>query len=402
METAKFNGFTPCYILDTDKVKENYHSLVCAFSRYYNNVRIAYSYKTNYTPAICRLTHDLGCYSEVVSPMELCAAHENGVSCEDIIYNGVAEDYQSQFLAAANGSKVNIDSYRQFVWLKEKAERLKIHIKLGIRVNFPIGTGYTSRFGIPVSSEEYRKVLDEAEASEYVTIAGLHCHFSFARDIGSWTTRAQGMIDVARGMELEYIDLGGNMYGSMPEELSEQFGNNIPSFEDYAEAIAPLFAEAYPDGKTQLILETGTPMIANAVSVLSTVKNKKEVEGQMFILMDTSSFDIGALAKTRNVPITVYRNNKAIGSSDAVYDAKLVGCTCLEEDVLRRWCPRDIEIGDIVEFHNVGAYSLTMNSNFIKPVIPMYTKDGTCLRRGTTSMGAFSDFVTRGDTQWNL
>src|SRR5258706_50862 len=43
------------YIFDEARFVANYHALISAFRHHYQNTCIAYSYKTNYVPAICQL-----------------------------------------------------------------------------------------------------------------------------------------------------------------------------------------------------------------------------------------------------------------------------------------------------------------------------------------------------------
>ena len=61
---------TPFYVFDTQGFIENYQALQAAMQQVYPNYRVAYSYKTNYTPYICNLVKSLGGYAEVVSDME--------------------------------------------------------------------------------------------------------------------------------------------------------------------------------------------------------------------------------------------------------------------------------------------------------------------------------------------
>ena len=67
------------YLLDSERFKENYLELREAFSAIYSNFNIAYSYKTNYTPKLCKIVNELGGYAEVVSEMEAELAIKCGV-----------------------------------------------------------------------------------------------------------------------------------------------------------------------------------------------------------------------------------------------------------------------------------------------------------------------------------
>ena len=76
------------YLLDSEQFRENFLELKAAFSSFYPHFNIAYSYKTNYTPKLCKIINELGGYAEVVSAMELELARRIGVKEANIIWNG--------------------------------------------------------------------------------------------------------------------------------------------------------------------------------------------------------------------------------------------------------------------------------------------------------------------------
>jgi diaminopimelate decarboxylase len=55
------------YLFDAAVFKRNFDDFTRAFKSHYNRLAIAYSYKTNYLPRLCRLVHGWGGYAEVVS-----------------------------------------------------------------------------------------------------------------------------------------------------------------------------------------------------------------------------------------------------------------------------------------------------------------------------------------------
>lgn len=58
-ETAKRFGES-FYLLDRAQIKRNYEKLINAFQKIYKDTSIAYSYKTNYIPQICKVINELG------------------------------------------------------------------------------------------------------------------------------------------------------------------------------------------------------------------------------------------------------------------------------------------------------------------------------------------------------
>lgn len=98
----------PLYVFNQDEFVQNYKELESTFRTVYPNYHICYSYKTNYTPAICQLVKQLGGYAEVVSDMEYELAKRIGYSADQIVYNG---PYKGEFLEEhlLSGGINNID-----------------------------------------------------------------------------------------------------------------------------------------------------------------------------------------------------------------------------------------------------------------------------------------------------
>ena len=69
---------TPYYMFYANEFIENYHDLDDSMKAIYPKYQIAYSFKTNYTPAVCSLVKSLGGYAEVVSDMEYSLALKIG------------------------------------------------------------------------------------------------------------------------------------------------------------------------------------------------------------------------------------------------------------------------------------------------------------------------------------
>lgn len=374
---------TPVYVFDEFTFVENVNRMNEAFKKYYPKFKIAYSYKTNYATYICKMANKLGCYAEVVSPMELAQALEYNDS-SNVVYNGVIRDDLGKFKVATKGGKVNVDNLDELKAISSYADLWNKTATIGVRLNFGIGNGVVSRFGMDVNGKDFYEMIDILKKSKNLRLVGLHCHISKAREIDFWQYRVDKMIQYVRFLEaegvldLQYIDLGSNMYAPMEKSLAKQFGDEIPSYEDYARVIGTKMAEEFGKRlkKPQLIIEPGTPLVSNAMGVLSSVVGIKEVNGKTFVTMDCSKFNLGAIAGVKNVPIEVFRNSEGLD----LVDADLVGFTCIEDDVVNKSYNGKLGVGDKVLFKNVGAYSNTFAPHFIMPVIGMVTSEGKVIK----------------------
>src|SRR5471032_1744356 len=79
---------SPLFVFSEKALREKYREAERAFSRRYPDVQFAWSYKTNYLNAICRMFHQEGSIAEVVSGFEYEKARQNGIPGDSIIYNG--------------------------------------------------------------------------------------------------------------------------------------------------------------------------------------------------------------------------------------------------------------------------------------------------------------------------
>ena len=100
------------YLIDVDDFKTSYESVLNEFRVFYPKTNIAYSYKTNYIPLLCKVVDDLGGYAETVSGMEVDIALAIGVSPEKIFFNGPYKPRQDIEKLLLLGEVVNVDSGR--------------------------------------------------------------------------------------------------------------------------------------------------------------------------------------------------------------------------------------------------------------------------------------------------
>lgn len=389
---------TPYYLFDADSFETNYYELKSAFQAIYPKYQIAYSFKTNYTPAVCELVKKLGAYAEVVSDMEYTLAKKIGFPNTKIIYNG---PIKGECLEAClfGGGLLNVDNFAEL----EKVVRLSKqnpmnNIKCGIRVNFDIGNGLHSRFGIDTTNGDFEKALYVISGFPNLKLQGLHFHISRARSVGAWEKRIKNMLDIVEKYsltDLKYLDIGSGMYGHLDDMLQEQFGDT-PTYEDYAKVVATTmrdyYANYYEGKKPLLITEPGTTVISKYFHLFSTVIDIKQIRNKYFALLDCSFHNIGEICGLKKVPLRIVKCNNYNNVLDNV---DLVGYTCLEQDVIYKDYSGALNIGDVIEFYNVGGYSIVEKPPFIHPDIPIYMKYKgieKCIKREQTFEDIFAPY----------
>lgn len=388
------------FVFDRDCFENNISNIKRSFSNVGVPLDIGYSFKTNFTPYICKTARRLGCKAEVVSPFEYSLARRYGFTPDEIIYNGVCKDVWQAYTCAELGGIVNCDTVTEFSKLAEIAKTKGKKIKLGVRVSFPAGNGVNSRFGIPCESNEFEELLallSDSSVTEHVELAGIHCHISKARQLHYWRLRTSKMLDIAKVLHVtDYIDLGGDMFSEMERDMSKQFGGYC-TMQEYASVIAQELSHA--DKKYRIILEAGTPTIANAMSLYSRVTSIKRRPNYPndVVILNTSKFDLGYASTVLNLPITVYKTGGS--ARRKLHTAIFSGYTCIEDDKIYRGYTGELGVGDTVVFRNVGAYSISQSPAFILPqpeILAVHGDSIEIIKRRSTPSDVLASYKTEG------
>lgn len=358
------------YLLDSAQFRKNFAELKAAFNNIYPNWNIAYSYKTNYTPKLCKIVNELGGYAEVVSEMELEIAKRVGCKMDRVIWNGPIKNVpiMEQFLL--DGGTINIDSIEELEQVKDihnrHADKL-IHV--GIRCNYDVNDGVVSRFGFDIDGAEFMEAVKFATTTKNVKFINFQCHFA-KRQIAYWPARAKGMVDLIDrlGIIPERIDIGGGLFGKMADSLRAQFSCEIPDYEAYAKAAAQVFADYFKDKdvKPELLIEPGSAVVGDCMKFIGTVKTIKNVRGKWIATVLGSQKNISMTGI--NPPMEVI----AMGGEQKEYkDLDFVGFTCIEGDVLYHNYTGKLAHQDVIVISNCGSYSLVMKPPFILPNFPV-------------------------------
>ncbi|MBI2857833.1 MAG: diaminopimelate decarboxylase [Chloroflexi bacterium] len=396
---------TPFYIFCKDNLLENYNSIDTAFRSRYRKFIIGYSYKTNYLPYLCETIKERGGYAEVVSRLEYDLAWKIGQEPTKIIFNGPLKTYDDIQLALNNGSIINLDSSYEIEHVKKYAEEHPSkNIQIGLRVNLKLSKDGVShiqgglgvgRFGFDIE-EGLANAISRLKRSRNVQVVGLHGHTSTTdRSLWSYRTITQTLCELATKYlvdSIEYIDVGGGIYGRIPPEMG--FGET-PTFDEYAQTICEVMEHTrWAQGREPyLILEPGVSMVANVLDFVAQVIDIKEIRGKRFVLVDGSMYNTKPMMHAYNQPVKVIKRNH----TNETHICDVVGYTCMEKDHLLRdvTIPR-ITKGDFLIIKNVGAYTIVLLPPFIRESPPILVKDSDRYRiikqRGSVE-SCFIDYV---------
>jgi diaminopimelate decarboxylase len=374
---------TPLYVIDENKIRENYRRLYKAFSQYYKDFKMFYACKANTNLAVMRILEEEGSGIDAVSPGEIYTSLLAGFDPSRILYTGNNVTDEELEFALSSGVRLNVDSISQLKRLSKipGSEGLEI----SFRVNPMVGAGHhdhcitggpLSKFGI--MEEEAVDVYKMAQDMGFKPV-GIHSHIgSGILDPEPFMLAVRTLMDIAgrvhegAGVEFDFIDFGGGIgIPYTPEE--SKLDINI-----FAEKITDLFKDKlneYSLGKPTMCIEPGRYIVGDA-SVLLTQVNSIKQSYRKF-----AGVDAGFNTLLRP---TMYDSYHHIVVADKPYaettqKIDIAGDVCESGDLFARDRPMpEIEEGDVLAILNAGAYSFSMSSQYNSRPRPaeVLVKDG--------------------------
>ncbi|RYY09864.1 MAG: diaminopimelate decarboxylase, partial [Cytophagaceae bacterium] len=213
---ARFGS--PLFVLSERQLRRSYQAVQRAFSTRYPRVQLAWSYKTNYLNAVCRVLHQEGAWAEVVSGMELEKALLNGVPGPQILFNGPGKTRADLLRAAEVDAVIHLDNFDELHLLLAVAAGRPQRPRVAVRVNLDAGLfPQWDRFGFNLENGEAWQALSQvAAAAATLDFVGLHCHLgTFILKPTAYGVAATKLAALAQRAAQElhlttrYLDLGG-------------------------------------------------------------------------------------------------------------------------------------------------------------------------------------------------
>ncbi len=364
---------SPLYVISEKTLVDTLNSFKTAFQTRYPKVAFAWSYKTNYLDAVCRIFHREGWWAEVVSGFEYEKAIQNGVDGKHIIFNGPYKTEEDLRRAVENESLIHIDHFDELYTLIKMADSLPKRPKVAIRVNMDTGIyPQWDRFGFNYDNGEAWQALTKIMISGKMDLIGLHTHIgTYIMSPNPYTVAVNKLLHLAYELEqkfghkIKYIDLGGGFASKNTLKGAYLPGKDTcPSFDEYAEAITnAILNSQYVDYNNlpTLVLETGRALIDDAGYILGTVvANKRLADGRRALIID-----IGL----NNLFTAFWYNHDILPvdpPSEFTEDTTIYGPLCMNIDVIHpaiQFPP--MNPGDNVAIIRTGAYNMTQWLQFI-------------------------------------
>jgi diaminopimelate decarboxylase len=366
------NLSTPCWVVSSAAINTQVTALRNALSAHFASAKIGYSVKTNSLPQVLMLMRENGCVAEVVSADEWQLARLCGFDAANIIYNGPLKSRETFLASIIGGGTVNIETKRELQWLRELPASGTYSV--GIRLNINLSqisakdaakADDNSRFGFSDDSNDLADAIALIQSLPNVRLSGLHLHRTTqARRVNYYRHVVKYAARIIRkySLTLDYIDIGGGFYGTLPGK---------PSYEDYISAISETLAEQ-GIRNIALIVEPGTALIDSAVQFVAEVIDVKNVGNNVkFATINGSRTDIDPFFRKKSyICKTITTDHTARNN---VEQQVVCGCTCIEEDrITRLRDSAELRVGDKIVFKHVGAYTMTLNPLFIRNFARVY------------------------------
>ncbi|MEO9362300.1 MAG: hypothetical protein ABI348_00225 [Nitrososphaera sp.] len=401
---------TPLYLVDEDTLHAKARELQRAYSKFKGPVKVAYSIKANFSPAIVRAFMKDGLTFDLTSLGELHFIKQCKADPENVIYTSVTEEPEEYAEVLKSGvRRVVVSSHKGMMNLALAASQVGVRPLTMIRVNPEVATDAKVRasykngkFGVPFNGgtiDSATKMVKYLMGSDLLKFEGFHFHLgSQITDFSCYTHALDKMDAFMTKMKKEYpsfqvntFDIGGGtpvFYNDPVPTPAEMAQNHLARLNQLAET----------HGIFTLMIESGRFLVAESSILVSRIVNTKEYNEHKIVIVDAGYHILldAALLKQEYpqevIPVVDSQDRTAGLAAPAAKNTHLAGRLCDTYDVFPLSKASDMsgaEVGNYVSFYNVGAYSVVFNMPFhcqTKPPVVMKDSDGKyrLVRKGTT------------------
>lgn len=349
----------PLYVYDAATMRRQYQKLKDAFSGI--PVKIHYAAKALTNLHVLALFRELGAGLDAVSLQEIELGIKAGYAPEDILYTPNCVSFAEMEAAIEQGVKINIDNISI---LEQVGEKYKDRVPVCIRINphimagghYKISTGHIdSKFGISIHQMRHVQRLVNSLG---LVVEGIHMHTgSDILDIDVFINSAEILFNEALHFpQLKYLDFGSGFKVSykaddIVTDLSELGTRLGQRYRDFVRQLGH---------DVEIHFEPGKFLVSEAGYFLASTNVIKQTTATVFAGLDT-----GFNHLIRPMLYEAYHHISNLSNpmgKPRVYT--VVGYIC-ETDTFAwdRQLP-EVREGDILCFHNAGAYGFMMASNY--------------------------------------
>ena len=369
---------TPFYCYSLGQLKKNFDTFRSAFRTI--KPILCYSVKSNANINVLRELKKMGSGADVVSMGELLKATKAGINTKKIVFSGIGKTEEEIKMAIRkNVLLINVESESEVNLINKISKRLSKQTSIGIRLN-PNVTGKThkkistggkdEKFGLVYN--DFINLCQKVRKMKNLKLIGLSVH------IGSQITNIKPFREVLAvinkiinktKVNFKFIDLGGGMGISYS---NKEKGLNLKQY-------AQLVNKFTTNKNIKIIFEPGRFIIGNAAILITKIIYIKKSNNKNFIILDAGMNNLmrPALYDAHHEIIPLKKTGKIFKGN-----IEFVGPVCESSDKFsnqKRFSK--IKEGDYVGLANVGAYGMSLSSNYnTRPTIAEIMVSGSKYR----------------------
>ena len=371
--TKKYN--TPFYCYSLLQLKNNFYNFSKAFRE--TKPLICFSVKSNSNIALLKELKKIGSGADVVSAGELLKATKAGINVKKIVFSGIGKTESEIKLAIKKRVLlINMESESEANLINKISKKMSRKTSVGIRLNpnvigttnKKISTGSKNdKFGL--SYKDCLILGKRIKKLNNLNLQGLSVH------IGSQITNIKpfkkvlGIINKIINktrINFKFVDLGGGIgisYSKKDKKL------NLNQY-------AKLVKKFIKNKKTQIIFEPGRFISGNTSILISKITYIKKSNNKNYIILDAGMNDLmrPALYDAYHKIVPLKKRNNGV-----MKNLEFVGPICESSDKflsLKKFSK--LNEGDYVAITNVGAYGMSLTSNYnTRPIIAEVLVNGS-------------------------
>jgi diaminopimelate decarboxylase len=371
VDLARARG-TPLYVYDESTVRSRCREFVSAMGE---GGEVLYSAKAFGSPAFLRVVASEGLGLDVVSAGELHLALRAGYPGGRVHFLGNNKSLDDVRAAWEAGATLVIDGFHEFDLVRRAVpagRRLRCQVRLSPGVSPEthdyIATGQLdSKFGFSIETGAAREAVTRALAEDRLELVGLHSHIgSQLLALGGHVAAMEIMLDLVvelrrdLGYEPARLGAGGGL------GIAHTRDDVAPSPRRFVEVLLSALAEGSARrglNVPRLVVEPGRSIAGPAGVALYTVGSVKDIPGvRRYVAVDGGMGD--------NIRPKLYGARYEVlvaarPDAEPAQTVTLAGKYCESTDVLVSDARLpEVQAGDVVCVPAVGAYCLSMASNY--------------------------------------
>jgi len=352
---------TPTYCYSYKQLREN----ILKFKKNFKSFSplICFAIKSNTNLNLIKQIKKFGLGADVVSLGELILALKAGINPKKIVFSGVGKTTKElSYAIDKNILLINAESKSEIYEIEKIAKLKGKKVQIGIRLNpntdaktlNQISTGKKeNKFG--VNSKLFYELVKFCKSSKNINLKCLSVH------IGSQILnhkpyekmlKAIDKIITKANYNFDFIDLGGGM-GIAYDKKSKKL-----NYSKYSSAIKKFLKNK----KMKIIFEPGRAIVGNTGILVSKIIYIKKNDKKNFIIIDAAMNDLirpALYGAVHQILPSIKKNKK----SKKIYE--FVGPICESTDkfsAIKNF--QLLEESDIIAICDVGAYGMSLSSNY--------------------------------------